>query len=148
MSQLMDRRLDPTVLLHNAGTVSRTLEHNSDGLERTMAVNYFTPFLFTHLLLRSPSGHELTRIVNVTTRAHDRGQLLLEDLNYHAKPERFGTIPAYFSSKLAQVLFTIELARRCAGRRIAVNAVHPGVVSTKLLKAGFNTEGKLHHGAS
>lgn len=131
------------VLLNNAGVFEQQRAVTVDGFERTLAVNHLAPFLLTHLLLadRSGAGRALERIVNVSSVAHNRGQLALDDLHFERR--RFDGYSAYAASKLANVLFTLELARRLqsAGRAVTTNALHPGVVSTKLLTEGFQMRG-------
>jgi NAD(P)-dependent dehydrogenase (short-subunit alcohol dehydrogenase family) len=131
------------VLLNNAGVFERQRAVSIDGFERTLAINHLVPFLLSHLLLadRGGAGRALERIVNVSSVAHNRGQLALEDLHFERR--RFDGYSAYAASKLANVLFTLELAQRlhAAGRAVTTNALHPGVVSTKLLTEGFQMRG-------
>ncbi|MFO0572958.1 MAG: SDR family NAD(P)-dependent oxidoreductase [Polyangia bacterium] len=131
------------VLLNNAGVFEQQRVVTVDGFERTLAVNHLAPFLLTHLLLadRGGAGRALLRIVNVSSVAHNRGQIALDDLHFERR--RFDGYSAYAASKLANVLFTLELARRlhAAGRAVTTNALHPGVVSTKLLTEGFQMRG-------
>lgn len=129
----------PEVVIHNAGVYMKKRELSVDGHERTFAVNHLAPFLLTHLLLVGPAGAGLRRIVNVSSIAHGRGRLDLDDPQLLRQP--FNSYVAYATSKLANVLFTVELARRLAGRGVTVNALHPGVTSTKLLTEGFEMEG-------
>ncbi len=121
-------RLD--VLVNNAGSVSAGRKLTVDGLEQTFAVNHLGPFLLTNLLLDLLERSAPARVVNVASVAHRRGDLDFEDLQY----ERGGyaVMKAYARSKLANVLFTSELARRMEGRGVAVNCVHPGVVATNI----------------
>jgi NAD(P)-dependent dehydrogenase (short-subunit alcohol dehydrogenase family) len=130
-----DEPLD--VLLNNAGVYMRTRELTVDGLETTMAVNHFAPFLLTHRLLPALRRAAVPRIVNVSSIAHTRGHIDLDDLQLERE---FGHYEAYAASKLANVLFTVELAERL-GPAVTVNALHPGVVSTKLLTEGFQMQG-------
>lgn len=132
----------PEVLINNAGVFERQRLLSADGFERTLAVNHLAPFLLTHLLLADPkTGQALQRVVNVSSVAHSRGQLVLDDLGFQRRP--FDGYTAYAASKLANVLFTVELAQRlgAAGRAVTTNALHPGVVSTKLLTEGFQMQG-------
>jgi len=130
-------RLD--VLLNNAGIYAREREESADDFELTMAVNHFAPFLLTHLLLAGDAGAGLQRIVNVSSVAHTRGRIDFADLRGTRHP--FDHHGAYATSKLANVLFTVEMAHRLAPRGVTVNALHPGVVSTKLLTEGFQMKG-------
>jgi NAD(P)-dependent dehydrogenase (short-subunit alcohol dehydrogenase family) len=128
----------PTVLVNNAGIFLRSLERSVDDIEMTMAVNHFAPFLLTQALLSQP-GCALTRIVNVSSMAHARGSIDLTDIVLRKRP--FDPYGMYAAAKLANVLHAVELARRLRGR-VAVNALHPGVVSTKLLTEGFQMQGR------
>ena len=138
-AELAARGVQPEVLLHNAGVYMKRREHSADGFEMTLAVNHLAPFLLTHLLLASSVGDQLRRIVNVSSMAHNRGRIDLEDVQLLRAS--FNSYASYASSKLANVLFTVELARRLAQRKVMVNALHPGVSSTKLLTEGFEMEG-------
>ena len=124
------------VLINNAGVYMKTRKLTPDGREMTMAVNHDAPFLLTHLLLE-----KLKRVVNVSSIAHARGHVDVDDIDFS---HGFDGYAAYASSKLANVLFSVELAKRAKGR-VLVNALHPGVVSTKLLRAGFNMAGPDSH---
>ena len=129
----------PEVIIHNAGVFMKQRERSIDGFEMTLAINHLAPFLLTHLVLESTVGAHLRRIVNVSSMAHNRGRVDFEDLQLLREP--FNSFGSYTTSKLANVLFTVELARRVGHRRITVNALHPGVTSTKLLTEGFEMEG-------
>jgi NAD(P)-dependent dehydrogenase (short-subunit alcohol dehydrogenase family) len=126
------------VLLNNAGVYVESRRVTPDGLETTMAVNHFAPFLLTHhlraALERAPQG----RIVTVSSMAHASGEIDAEDLGLARRYTGYG---AYSTSKLANVLFTVALARRLAGTPVTANCLHPGVISTKLLRAGFGMGG-------
>jgi retinol dehydrogenase 12 len=125
------------VLVNNAGLwmTERTL--TSDGLETTFAVNHLAPFLLTNLLLERLVASAPARIVNVSSAGHRRGALDFDDLQ---AARGFGKIKAYCDSKLANVLFTRELAKRLEGKGVTVNALHPGVVRTNL---GNNSSGVI-----
>jgi len=130
------------VLINNAGVYMRERATTVDGFEMTFAVNHLASFTLSHALLRAEAGHGLARIVNVSSVAHTRGDIDLEDLSFARR--RFDPYATYAASKLANVLFTVELARRlrASGRAVTVNALHPGVVSTKLLTKGFGVQGR------
>jgi retinol dehydrogenase 14 len=130
-------RLD--VLINNAGASFMDYAETEDGIERTMAVNYFAPFLLTNLLLDTLKQSAPARIVNVTSSEHEGGHL---DLNNVGRDTRMGRVgsDAYRRSKLAVVLFTYELARRLQGTGVTANCLHPGAVRTKIwLNAGAFT---------
>src|SRR5712691_4851798 len=120
-------RLD--VLINNAGVYTSHREMTTDGLERQFEVNYLSGFLLTHLLLDLLKKSAPSRIVNVSSSAHMGGTIRFEDLQGE---RRYGGFRAYNQSKLAQVLFTRELARRLEGTGVTVNACHPGVIRTNL----------------
>lgn len=136
------------VVVHNAGVYQNRRETSADGFELTFAVNHLAPFALTHELLASPAGAALARIVVVSSIAHGRGRIDLDDLSFERRG--FDPYATYAASKLANVLFAVELAARLATRGIAANALHPGVVSTKLLTEGFGMRGSdsLVEGAS
>ena len=122
-------RLD--VLINNAGTNYPSYAETEDGIERTMAVNYFAPFLLTNMLLDTMERTGPSRIVNISSVAHHNGQLDLDNL---AKDRRMGLfgLAAYGRSKLALILFTYELARRLRGKQVTANCLHPGAVRTNI----------------
>lgn len=126
-------------LINNAGTYQNERHITADGLELTMAVNHFAPFVLTHHLLPALLHAASGRIVTVSSIAHARGRIDPGDLAFHAG---FDGYAAYAASKLANILFTRALARRLAGSRVTANCLHPGVISTKLLWAGFKAKGR------
>lgn len=115
------------VLVNNVGGYWNTRHVTADGLERTFALNHLAPFLLTHLLLeRLKQGP--ARVVSVASSARADGRIDFDDL----QGERaYSGGRAYSQSKLANVLFAYELARRLGTTSVTANAVHPGVVSTK-----------------
>jgi len=119
------------VLINNAGSNFTSYAETEDGLERTMALNYFAPFLLTNLLLDMLEGSAPSRIVNVSSSAHYGGRLDLEDINGGGQMG-IGGLGAYGRSKLALVLFTYELARRLKGKGVSANCLHPGAVRTHI----------------
>ena len=118
-------RLD--ALVNNAGVFRRHRHVTLDGLEETFAVNYLGGFLLTHLLLDPLKASAPSRVVNVSSSAHEGSRIHFEDLQGEG---RYSGFRAYGQSKLAQVLFTYELARRLEGSGVTVNACHPGVIRT------------------
>lgn len=127
------------VLVNNAGLYTRTRQLSQDGYELTFQVNHLAPFLLTNLLL--PSMNDGARIVNVSSALHASGALDFDDLMLE---RRYSGAAAYAQSKLANVLFTRELARR--QRKATANALHPGVVATRLLREGFGGFGGVSPG--
>lgn len=128
------------VLVNNAGVFMTEEQKSADGFELTFAVNHFAPFLLTHDLLPLLEAAPAARIVNVSSIAHARGRVTVEDLPV---PRAFDGYGAYGASKLLNVLFTHELARRltAAKKKSVTFALHPGVITTKLLKTGFGMAG-------
>jgi NAD(P)-dependent dehydrogenase (short-subunit alcohol dehydrogenase family) len=122
-------RLD--VLINNAGSIFSGYALTEDGIERTMEVNYFAPFLLTNLLLKTLEGSAPSRVVNVSSDSHYGGRLSLNDINGNGKMG-LGGLGAYGRSKLALNLFTFELARREERKDVTANALHPGAVRTKI----------------
>jgi NAD(P)-dependent dehydrogenase (short-subunit alcohol dehydrogenase family) len=120
-------RLD--VLLNNAGCFSMTRQETVDGFELTFGTNHLGPFLLTTLLLPMLRDTPAARIVNVASAAHTAAKLDWDDLQM---TRRYKGFPAYANSKLANVLFTFELARRLADDDVTVNALHPGHVATNI----------------
>jgi NAD(P)-dependent dehydrogenase (short-subunit alcohol dehydrogenase family) len=120
-------RLD--LLVNNAGMMSATRALSADGIELTFAVNHLGPYLLTELLLDLLLASTPARIVNVASRLHLRGNL---DLTRPLSDGRYRSLAAYARSKLANVVYTFELAERLQGTGLTVNCLHPGVVATNL----------------
>jgi NAD(P)-dependent dehydrogenase (short-subunit alcohol dehydrogenase family) len=118
-------RLD--VLVNNAGGIWMKRELTVDGIEMTFAVNHLAYFLLTDLLLDTLKASSPARIVNVASAAHRGSTLDFDDL---MGEHRYGGWRQYCRSKLMNLLFTYELARRLAGTSVTVNALHPGWVAT------------------
>jgi NAD(P)-dependent dehydrogenase (short-subunit alcohol dehydrogenase family) len=119
------------VLVNNAGGFFLRRQKNIDGFEMTWALNHLSYFLLTNLLLETIQASAPARIVNVSSGAHLGGHINFDDLQ--GKRWSFGWT-AYSQSKLANVLFTKELARRLEGSKVTANAVHPGFVATNFAK--------------
>ena len=122
------------VLVNNAGTYFNTRHPAPGGVEMTFHVNHLAHFLLTNLLLNTLTASAPARIVNVTSRAHEYDNMDFDDLGFERS--YFG-MKAYARSKLANLLFTYELARRLAGSGVTVNAVHPGGVATDIWRTNF-----------
>lgn len=112
------------VLINNAGAVLLRREQSVDGIEMTWALNHLAYFLLTDLLLDTLKASAPARVISVASNAHERGRINFDD------PQRATGFSAYAQSKLANVLFTRELARRLAGSGVTANVLHPGVVAT------------------
>jgi NAD(P)-dependent dehydrogenase (short-subunit alcohol dehydrogenase family) len=125
-------RLD--VLINNAGAIFFRRQESADGVERTFALNHLAYFLLTNLLLDVLRASAPARVVNVASDAHRRGRVDFADLEGRT---RYGGWSAYANSKLANLLFTYELARRLEGSGVTANAVHPGVVATGFGAGGW-----------
>jgi NAD(P)-dependent dehydrogenase (short-subunit alcohol dehydrogenase family) len=125
-------------LVNNAGVYERRRRLTADGLEATFAVNHFSSFLLTRCLLAPLGEAAAARVINVSSIAHQNGRIDLDDLTL---AKGYDAFDAYAASKLANILFTRALAQRLAGTRITVNALHPGVIGTKLLHAAFDIKG-------
>ncbi|MGH0034281.1 MAG: SDR family NAD(P)-dependent oxidoreductase [Myxococcota bacterium] len=126
-ARLAERHPRLDVLVHAAAAVYSDLTWSEDGIEMQWAVNHLAPFLLTQELAGPLRAAEAARVVTVTSRAHARGRLYLDDPNLR---ERYSAFRAYDQSKLANVLFSFELARRLAGTRVTANCLQPGLVRT------------------
>jgi NAD(P)-dependent dehydrogenase (short-subunit alcohol dehydrogenase family) len=134
------------VLVNNAGVYVKERRMTEDGLETTFAVNHLAPFLLTHLLLELLKKGAPARVVNVSSRLHHSARVDLDNLQGE---KRFSGFGAYCLSKLGNILFTYELAERLAGTGVTVNALHPGGIATKLLRAASGSSGaSLEEGAA
>jgi NAD(P)-dependent dehydrogenase (short-subunit alcohol dehydrogenase family) len=122
------------ILVNNAGALFWTRQRTVDGLEMTFAVNHLAPFLLTNLLLPAIQRGAPARIVTVASAAHAGATIPFDDLQ-NARG-RYSPLRAYGRSKLANILFTYELARRLEGTEVTANAVHPGFVGTGFGKGG------------
>jgi retinol dehydrogenase 14 len=118
-------RLD--VLVNNVGGFCAHRHVTADGLEHTFALNHLAPFLLTNLLLDRLIASSPARVVTVSSGAHTMGKIDFDDLMGERNYSGSG---AYNQSKLANVLFTYELARRLEGTGVTANAFHPGLTST------------------
>jgi NAD(P)-dependent dehydrogenase (short-subunit alcohol dehydrogenase family) len=131
------------VLVNNAGGMFATRQETVDGYEMTFALNHLAYFLLTNLLLDVLKRSAPARVVNVASVAHRRARLDLDDLQSrkgYGGPAGFN---AYAQSKLANVLFTYELARRLQGTQVTANVLHPGVVATGITRVDGGVVGLL-----
>ena len=125
-------RLD--LLINNAGAVFFQRQESADGIELTWALNHLNYFLLTHLLLDRLKASAPARIINVASDAHQGGKINFSDLEGKQKYSGFG---AYAQSKLANILFTKELARRLAGSGVTANSLHPGFIASNFALDNF-----------
>lgn len=127
------------VLINNAGIFSREQTFTPDGIETTFAVNHLAHFSLSlqllPLLLRSEQG----RIITVSSMVHKNSPRI--DFDDLPEINSYMDYSAYALSKLANVLFSVELAQKLQGTNVTSNSLHPGVINTKLLKAGFGMSG-------
>lgn len=131
-------RLD--VLVNNTGAFFNTRKETPYGVEITFLVNHLAPFLLTNLLLETIQNSAPARIVNVSSDAHQYGTMNFDDLGFK---RGYSGMKAYSRSKLANVLFTYELARRLGESKVTVNALHPGHVATDIYKTNFSLIGPV-----
>lgn len=137
LSDELHRRFDKLdVLVNNAGAIYTERYDSVDGFELTFATNHLSYFLLTNLLLDLLKKSPAARIVNVASEAHKSGPADLDDLQ--TKKKKYVGYKVYGTSKLWNVLFTYELARRLQGTQITANCLHPGVIATGY---GQNTKG-------
>ena len=115
------------VLVNNAGVVPTKRETTRDGFEMQFGVNHLAHFLLTNLLLDTLKASAPARVVTVSSVMHVSGSINFDDLQ---SEQKYSAIPAYRQSKLANILFAFELARRLEGTGVTSNALHPGVVNT------------------
>ncbi|HEV2449299.1 MAG TPA: SDR family NAD(P)-dependent oxidoreductase [Thermoplasmata archaeon] len=129
-----------STLVHNAGAIFSRAERTVDGYERTFALNVLAPYLLTALLAERLAASAPARVVNVSSAAHLRQRLdwahLADGVSYHG-------FRAYGRSKLALLLLTRALARTTGGRKVTVNALHPGLVRTGFGSNNANGTGRL-----
>jgi NAD(P)-dependent dehydrogenase (short-subunit alcohol dehydrogenase family) len=124
------------ILINNAGAVNDRRTETVDKIETTFATNHLAYFLFTLLILDNLKSAPKARIINLASEAQRTGTIHFEDLNLN---NDFSAFKSYSQSKLANVIFTYELARRLKDTNVTVNCVHPGLVRTNFGKnlSGF-----------
>ncbi len=136
------RHLD--VLINNAGVYMNERKLSYDGFEMTFAVNHLAHFVLTNLLMDLIQNALQGRIVNVASMAH-ASELDFKNLQGE---KFFDAYTAYSYSKLCNIMFTYHLAEKQIGKPITINCLHPGVISTKLLHAGWGSGGsRIQEGA-
>jgi len=134
-AELLERYAQLNVLVNNAGLVLSERIETKDGFESTFAINHLGPFLLTRLLTERLVASAPARVVNVASVAHKgaRHGLDFDDLQL---ARHYRITQAYSQSKLANILFTNELARRLSGRGVTANSLHPGTVATGFARDG------------
>src|SRR5262245_19188687 len=115
------------VLVNNAGAMYRTRQLSKDGIELTWAINHLAPFLLSKLLLPRLKECATARIITTASHAHQGALIPFHDLSADRSYRGYGR---YCETKLANILFTTELARRLEGTGVTANCFHPGVVAT------------------
>jgi NAD(P)-dependent dehydrogenase (short-subunit alcohol dehydrogenase family) len=127
------------VLINNAGGIFANRTLTADGFEYTFSLNHLAYFLLTNLLVDMLVKDAPAHIINISSRSHQGAAMNFTDLQ-NERNYNFGGLRAYGQSKLANLLFTYELARRLAGTGVTANAVHPGTVATGF---GENNRGAM-----
>jgi len=122
---------DIDLLVNNAGIIPGDREETIDGIEKTLAINHLAPFLLTNLLMDHLKKGSEARVVNVSSEVHRVGAQSF-DLDNVQLQKDYTPMKAYGISKLCNVMFTHELAKRCKDTSITTNSLHPGVVRTQL----------------
>jgi len=126
-AEVLDRWPKLDVLINNAGAIYGSRQLSTDGFELTWAVNHLAPFLLTALLLDRLKASAPARIITTASNAHRGARIPFDDVNAETS---YGGLRRYGESKLANILFTAELAGRLEGTGITANCYHPGLVAT------------------
>ena len=135
-------KFEINVLINNAGCIMVREEKTSEGIEKTFALNHLGYFLLTNLLLENLQQNTPSRIINVSSEAHRFVSLPLETIENENDFSLSNIFKVYGRSKLCNLLFTYELAKRLGSSNLIVNAFHPEIVATKLFSSnGF--KGKI-----
>ena len=119
------------VLVNNAGVVNMKRIETDDGIEENFAVNFLAPYILSELLLEKIAASEEGRIINLISDLYKRGTIDLDNLMLR---DGYRSTYAFANSKLALLLYTINLAHRTEDQDITVNALHPGTVATSLFR--------------
>ncbi|KAF2349808.1 NAD(P)-binding domain, partial [Trinorchestia longiramus] len=125
------------ILINNAGLIINSYSETDDGFELHMGVNHLGPFLLTNLLLPQMKHGKPARIINLSSVAHLCGAIDLDDLFFKTRPYNY--VVRYSNSKLANILFTRQLAKILQGTQIQVFSVHPGGVHTEISRHLFSS---------
>lgn len=129
--RILERKITVSLLMNNAGTMESGFHTTMDGFERTVSVNYIGAYLLTRNLV--PAMTRGTRIVNMISCTYAIGRVDLPDFFYRGREGNFRRIPVYSNTKLALLLFTLELSEQLREKGICVNAADPGIVSTDMI---------------
>ena len=136
--ELRERHNQLEVLVNNAGLVLSERTETPDGIETQLAINHLAPFLLTNLLLDLLKESAPSRIVTVSSDAHRWAKIDLDDLQSR---KRYRGMQVYGKTKLANIMFTYELAERLEGTGVTANCMHPGGVNTNF---GNNQGGPMN----
>ena len=132
--RLISQKID--IVINNAGVWLNEASVTEDGFETTWQVNHLAPLLLTQRLLPALLERKNARVINISSSGHHAGKINFDDVNLN---HGFTGMRAYCQSKLANLLFTQELARRTQGTSLRTHAIDPGAVKTQLLaQTGFN----------
>lgn len=128
-----EKRLD--ILINNAGAFASEFKKTEDGLLLEMQSNHFGPFLLTNLLLPLIKSTAPSRIINVSSMAHQGGTIDFDNLNAEKETEKsYGKLNVYCNTKLCNILMAVELDRILKGTGVTVNSLHPGIIATDIVK--------------
>jgi NAD(P)-dependent dehydrogenase (short-subunit alcohol dehydrogenase family) len=119
------------VLVNNAAVLTGTRRITAEGHEMQLFVNHLAPFMLTNLLIDLVKASAPARIINVSSTAHSSGTIDFDDIQHE---RGFKGYKAYANTKLMNIVFTYELARRLEGTGVTANCVHPGIIHTNLLR--------------
>jgi NAD(P)-dependent dehydrogenase (short-subunit alcohol dehydrogenase family) len=134
--EILDQEPRIDVLVNNAGVVLSERAETVDGYEATFATNHLGPFLLTNLLLSRLQGSAPARIVNVASTAHTTARKGMPFDDLQTRHRHYRGLRVYGESKLANILFTLELGRRLEGSGVTANCLHPGTVRTGYGRGG------------
>lgn len=137
-AEIREKQPGINILINNAGIFMRKRQITTDNFETTFQVNHLAPFLLTNLILDLLKNNSPARIINVSSDTHRSSNM---DFGNLQGERHYNGYEAYSLSKLANVLFTIELAEKLNGTGVTVNALHPGGIGTKLLHEGWGGGG-------
>ena len=126
--EIIDSYESINILINNAGFYQAKRIETEDGLEACFGVNHLAHFYLTHLLLPTINNTPHARIINVASAAYMAAKLDLADLNW--QHNKYRAMQAYGNSKLANILFTLELSKRLSATRTTVNCLHPGIIAS------------------